>query len=568
MLDLHFYRNVPFQSDYANIILFSDKAVLKTYLSTYQIGVLNDVAMYWYNGNQIELDTIYEDANYLWIHDTNAVIPDKFYFIESIENESASSGKYNLTCDIWHTYSYDMQLKPSLCVNGHAEVIAPSKQYYLSDYVPKYEYYLNTANDAAGNKLLKSVAEATDGRMTAMAIVTFEASADYGTTIIFSREKFNANTSYEEILWTFLGNLMTNKASSLDTNGDILHTYTFKIERVYLIPDFIMFDVLEAMQEATEFPPYSHEAFVPYETILLGNALAEFNTDINHCYMYHPNYIISDADEPLKRKYLPYLKIEMASAGAFDISKIKPNAKYILGTLTNAVEIHAAQNSNFNMKLNMFITESNGLSIFIEASNKMINITNDFEIPFVNDNYTLYMATNQATIDASNKNATIQLATSMTMAAAGIAAAYFSGGASLALVGGAISAGAGFVQNRIKQNATLEDAKKIIGKNDGVYAGGGVTINYGVGVFEYISNDNYAAEYMNNFGNSFNAIIDEYRFFEGASYNFYYIKFGEVNITGNFNNGIKKQLESILLNGVRLWLDSSKFLQNVPYKKP
>lgn len=567
MLDLHFYRNVPFQSDYANVILFSDKAVLKTYLSTYQIGVLNDVAMYWYNGNQIELETIYEDANYLWIHDTNAVIPDKFYFIESIENESASSGRYNLICDIWHTYSYDMEFKPSLCINGHAEVIAPSNQYYLSDYVPKYEYYLNTANDAAGNKLLKSIADATDGRMTAMAIITF-ADDENGTSIIFSREKFDANTPYNEILWAFLGNLMSNTISTLDTNGDILHTYTYKIERVYLIPDFIMYDVLEAMQEATEYAPYSHEAFVPYETRLLGNALPEFNTDINKCYIYKTRYRISESGETPKHKYLPYLKIEMASAGAFDTTKIKPNAKYVLGTLTNAVEIHAAKNSNFNMKLNMYISSTNALSIFIEASNKMINITNDFEIPFVNDNYTLYMATNQATIDASNKNATIQLATSMTMAAAGIAAAYFSGGASLALVGGAISAGAGFVQNRIKQNATLEDAKKIIGKNDGVYAGGGITINYGVGVFEYISNDNYAAEYINNYGNSFNTILNECRFYDGANYNFYYIKFGEVNITGNFNNGIKKQLESILLNGVRFWIDSSKFLQNVPYKKP
>lgn len=566
MLDLHFYRNVPFQSDYANVILFSDKAVLKTYLSTYQIGVLNNVAMFWYNGNQIELDTIYEDANYLWIHDTNAVIPDKFYFIESIENESASSGRYNLTCDIWHTYSYDMTFKPSLCINGHAEVIAPSNQYYLSDYVPKYEYYLNTASDAAGNKLLKSIAEATDGRMTAMAIITY-ADKDGGTSIIFSREKFSNDVSYNEILWNFLGNLMSNTISTLDTNGDILKTYAYKIERVYLIPDFVLYDVLEAMQEATEFPPYSHEAFVPYETRLLGTALPEFNTDINKCYIYKTRYRITGQGEPTQHKYLPYLKIEMASIGAFDTTKIKPNAKYVLGTLTNAVEIHAAKNSNFNMKLNMFISSTNALSIFIEASNKMINITNDFEIPYVNDNYTLYMATNQATIDASNKNATIQLATSMTMAAAGIAAAYFSGGASLALVGGAISAGAGFVQNRIKQNATLEDAKKIIGKNDGVYAGGGITTHYGVGVFEYVSNDNYADEYMNNFGNSFNAIIDEYRFFEGATYNFYYIKFGEVNITGNFNNGIKKQLESILLNGVRLWIDSSKFLQNVPYKK-
>lgn len=568
MLDLHFYRNVPFQSDYANVILFQNKNALITYLSTYQIGVLNDVAMYWYNGNQIDLETIYEDANYLWIHDTNAVIPDKFYFIESIENESASSGRYNLTCDIWHTYSYDMDFKPSLCINGHAEVIAPYKQYYLSDYVPKYEYYLNTTNDAAGNKLLKSIADATNGRMTAMAIVTFESNADYGTSILFSREKFDNDVTFNEILFRFMGNLMINKASSLDSNGDILNTYTFKIERVYLIPDFILYDILESMQETPDRQPYDHEAFVPYRKMLLGNALPELNTDINQCYRYNPNYIISGAGvSPIVHKYLPYLKIEMASSGAFDISKIKPNAKYMLGTITNAVEIHAAKNTNFNMKLNMFITETNGLSIFIEASNKMINITNDFEIPYVNDNYTLYMAANQATIDASNKNATIQFATSMTMAAAGIAAAYMSGGASLALVGGAIGAGAGFAQNRIKQNATLEDAKKIIGKNDGVYAGGGVTINYGVGVFEYVSNDNYANDYLNNYGNTFNAILDNYKFTD-ADYNFYYIKFGEVNITGNFNNGIKKQLEAILLNGVRFWIDSSNFLLNVPYKKP
>ena len=567
MLNIILYGNVPFQSDYANIIQFANKTAVETYLSNFEIGRIENIEMFWQNGDSISLETIYETANYMMIEDSNAVIQKKFYFIESITLDSSSCGVYNLVCDIWHTYSYDIEFKPSLCVSGHAELIAPNASYYMSDYTPKFEYNLNTTNSSAGNKLIDDISD-VNGKACAIAIITIE---NYGTTIAFSHDAYYDETeqryyTYRDMIFQFLQALMRNTIIFHDMEHATYTAYTFKIEKVYYINDFSMHEYLESMREQTSQAAYLN---VPYEEVylpILGQRVPPYE-DSWKAYIYKPLYYAIDSiDDSEYLKRMSMLQIQIKSMPAFDTTKLKANAKYMLGTLTNSIEINAAKNGNFNMYLMLYIAQSNQISIYLEASNKAINITNEFEIPFVNDEYNLYMSTNQATIDAANKTASIQLASSMAMSAIALATASISGGASLALLGGAVGAGAGFLQNRIKQNAMLEDAKKILAKNDGIYGAGALTAYNGVGVFEYVSTDSYANDYFNNYGNAFNAIIDNYKFTDN-NYNFYYIKFGEVNMTGNFNNGIKKQLESILLHGVRFWIDSSRFLDDISYKK-
>ena len=202
MLNIYFYANVPFQSDYANIIQFANKNAVINYLSDFKIGDVLNVQMFWQNNDSISLDAIYETANYLLIEDTNAVIQQKFYFIDSITIDSASCGVYNLICDIWHSYSYDIEFKPSLCINGHAELIAPNASYYLSDYISKFEYYENpNASNYAGKKLLNGISD-ENTPMTMIAIVSFASNAPVKNAILFSR-KPNANEDWRNVIWNF-----------------------------------------------------------------------------------------------------------------------------------------------------------------------------------------------------------------------------------------------------------------------------------------------------------------------------------------------------------------------------
>ena len=566
MLNIYFYANVPFQSDYANIIQFANKNALINYLSSYKIGEKTGIQMFWQNNDSISLENIYETANYLLIEDTNAVIQQKFYFIDSITIDSASCGVYNLICDIWHSYSYDINFKPSLCTNGHAELIAPNAAYYLSDYTPKFEYYENiNMSNYAGKKLLNGI-ENENTPMTMIAIVSFEANAPVKNAILFSRKPNPYEEDWRKVIWNFNYYLSFNECYFYNESGTLNTTkYTFSIEKCYLIPNYALYDELESYRRVDD-AQYNHELCAPYRKMVF-NISTQPLLEITEFYRYNVGFYDYDITDNIYYRRLPLqFRITIASDTAFESSKIKPNAKYMLGTLSNAIEIHAAKNANFNQYLLLYLNDSNQIAIYLNAAGKFINLTNEFEIPFKNDNYNLYMATNQATIDAENKAATMQLISTIGMAAAAYGLSGVTGGASLMFATGAISSGISYGATRMKQNAKLEDAKKIISKNDATYSAALLTMNHGVGVFEFISNDSYAYDYYNNYGNAFNAIINNYKFTD-ANYNFYYIKFGEVNITGNFNNGIKKQIEAILLHGVRFWLDSTAFLENVSYKK-
>ena len=59
----------------------------------------------------------------------------------TINRASASNVEYNITCDIWNTYSFDINIEESLCVRAHCDVLN----------IPQYKV---NSNNLKSNKIL------------------------------------------------------------------------------------------------------------------------------------------------------------------------------------------------------------------------------------------------------------------------------------------------------------------------------------------------------------------------------------------------------------------------------
>ena len=71
-LNVKIYKNTPLDKSYNDVMYFSQPANFVTWLNTYLDAEKNNLPQYFDGKNEIVLSTLYEDANYMLIYDTNS----------------------------------------------------------------------------------------------------------------------------------------------------------------------------------------------------------------------------------------------------------------------------------------------------------------------------------------------------------------------------------------------------------------------------------------------------------------------------------------------------------------
>lgn len=541
MLTIKIYRGVPFQSNYNNVILFNSQTNLNTYLETYLAGTISNIAIFFDGNNEIVLQDLYENSNYMQIYDTNSIMPYKYYFIDNAEFVSGGGVKYKLILDVWATYQYYINLKDSRLICGHVDA--------LTDYnFIKRELIYNEADDITQNLLNSKFltpkwADAQNASI--VALVQTQGGSFF----------FTCQAQSEEDLYYIINKISLNRyylKQGHPTPPPFTDWTTFEMTKLFIVNGFNLYDYLV------------NNFYFTMDEIEVGDLSSEIKF-----YAFFSSSAVYHEDAPVYENFLSIIinQFNLFSNSTFTDKTNKLKYKYKVGTPLTNQEINITSETNPLITLEMQISRQQIL-IYIVYGDTKLNVSNDFEIPFVNDSYQLYLAQNQATIDANNKANAISLATALATATASVALLPMSAGASAMVGVGAITSAVNYGVNNLKSEASLNDAKSKIDRIDGNYCAGMYTLLYGCGAFTYMYK-NYEAtnNILNKYGTKQKYYTSVFKPQNTTLFNFYFVQYDDINLYGNFNNNIKNILMSIFQNGVRIWCDSAQFLNNVNYKK-
>lgn len=538
MLNLTFYKNVPLQSSYANVVLFRSTSDVLAYLSQYQDGTLDNINKFFSNETFIDVPQYFEGCNYLCIQDTRSIAKEyKFFFIENVQFISGGAVRYSLIMDVWATWSYEITFKPSRMITGHADAFGISgiKRHLIGE--------LNgTANMSMNKYLINTWA------ISKNATIFVCATTAAGPHIFFT------NVTSDHYLLQALQMLEENKFKTSDAG----EWYSFQNLKTYIVNEFNFKNVCDAIAP--------HLAI--YSTIVMGyGSIGDAHLPQWYDYTNSGYY---DENTPVN---ITTLKHEIKRIALFNPQTYNERTNllkytYKIGTMLTNQDFNVNSESNNYLQLDIHIFRRNQIAFYIKCGNVLINITNDFQIPIVNDSYTLYMSQNQATIDANNKANMVSLATALGMSALSLALAPATAGASAMIGAGAIGNIINYGVTNMKRDASIEGAKNTLDRTDGLYSAGLITLNEGVGLLriEYQNIEDTNTN-INNFGTLQKVFINTYKTNNASLYNFYFVQFDDINIYGEFTYNIKSILENIFTNGVRIWCDASQYLNNVNYKK-
>ena len=338
-----------------------------------------------------------------------------------------------------------------------------------------------------------------------------------------------------------------------------LHLYgglntTFEIQNLYIIPKFNLKTKYDDL-----IPYYSTADTLPYyDDVYLTNATPHTASDtiylVRDSYTYH----YTEGEETITETgYINFIQnYTIASKNAFKNSNVERiYNRYFVGALNNCQEISNVLNDNETMLLEIYINFNKQIEFIFRYGNIQLNLTNSFEIPFKNDDFSLYMNRNKAQIEAQNTSNATQLLSSIGMVGLGMALAPATAGLSTGLIAGAVGGGLSFATNTIKQNAKLQDAKNQITRNDNLNNGAIIMLMYGIGCFEYIPNSTASqTDEVKKFG------------YESTQPNYTYLQFQNVRLYADCNNSIISQLKNIFNRGVRIWYNTSQFMSDINYK--
>lgn len=545
MLTIYIYKNVPFQVNNENVLFIDNDNDKLQYLSQYLEGTKTNIQKFFSNEEYFDLDILYENCNYMAIYDDRSTTPYKYFFIQKAYFVSNGAVRYELTLDDWFTYGDRINMRPSRMCAGHydcVEIQNPLQARRTINFEENGEKDIHTKK-----RLLRSWS--VSQKATIIACVN---TADEGALIFMCYVENDTRVLNKAITW-----LAYNKYANTLTSPQFL---TYETMKVFVVSDC---DIVSKLQNL-----YGASCL---KQILVG--VASTTTDDPVFYRYYEAENISGTsahyDNTIDKIQLVHEKPFNTNRTYDEITEDLKH-KYYVGTFTNSQELKIDSLTNPYININMYIFATRKIEFYLEFENIHVNITNEFETPFVNDNYTLYMARNQATIDAQNKANAINLASNIGTAGLSFALAGATGGASLMLGASAITNTLSFSVKNAQQRANIENAKNQIDRTDGLYGGGILTLNNGIFVYQIKARETDEAQndFINNYGTNQQIFIDRFLAFYGSQvYNFNYVQFDDINIYGEFAYDIKMNFENMFKNGVRIWYDTTTFLHDVNYKK-
>ena len=124
---------VPWNSSYRDIVRFSNRAALNTYINTAGGETLTiDDAVYLKQGQPIYLDIpfgVANEFNYIRVYNPlQPIVGDKasyfYYFITSVDYETPNTTRFNVQLDVWQTYGYEITFGQTFLERGHLGIAA------------------------------------------------------------------------------------------------------------------------------------------------------------------------------------------------------------------------------------------------------------------------------------------------------------------------------------------------------------------------------------------------------------------------------------------------------------
>lgn len=526
MLQIYIYENVPFQRDHKNVIYFANASAVLSYLESYQTGVMQNINKFFSNETFIDLPYLYEGANYICIYDDRSNKPYKFFFVDNVYFVSGSCIRYEITLDFWCTYSYDVTMYKSRLTCGHLDALLETP----NDSTVKRSARMKLSGDNSVS-LTNYLTQPFNTTQNASLIAICSTSA---LDLILTCQI----TSFNQVNQA-LRMLSTNEYEYLSV------TYTFEIMKVVIINNFDFISQLNSTYDYTEIEIGSETSSAPtWYSVSFAS--------------------LSQSSSPFQFRIAS--RLDFTSYNTFKAKTNKLKNEYFIGTMTTNEKLTVTSETASTMSLYLNIFGKNQIAIYLIDGNIKINLTNDFEIPFKNDSFTLYMAQNQATIEASNRANASQLAMSIGTGALSVAMAGYTGGASLMMGASMLSNVSSTIQRSEQMNARLKDLQKRIDRTDALYSAGIMTLLYGSGVFT-VTYDNTQdfEEDLNLYGCYMSTYIDTFKPYDTTDLNFYFVQYDEVNINGNFTYNVKKSFEDLFNAGVRIWTSESNYLLDVDY---
>lgn len=539
MLTITLYNNVPFEKNYSDVLHFNGILDKLSYLNSYKAGVIENINKFFANETFIDLPQYYERCNYMLIQDDRSAEEYKFFFIDNVNFISGVTIRYSITLDVWFTYSNIFNFGYATFTGGHADVITNKDSEFTTDYnviTGTEQYY---TNERVGKKLLNRYPSV----FTMIAIINELGSEQQGT---FENPRILVASGNSYDMLKFYNGLGKNKYKLIAGQTEV--DKEFESLKCYLIPDFNLqayYNDYHGSYETARLYKYNYGGSEYIDAYLILNRYEWYDEDTQTWYIDHFNIVHN---------------IEIKNDVPFYNMNSYDNFKYKfkIGTINNNIEIKPFMYNNATMKLYLTILNYNQLSINLEYEGNLLDLTNDFEVPVINDSYTLYMAQNQARFATANKQAIVN-------AGVGVVTA----GMGLSKPQNATAGVIGAINQIEMQNALNSDMGRASDRVDTSFTSAYLTVLYGVGCFAFEIRDKYLAKYINDYGVIGNYKTNKYRASnnELSLYNFTFVRFDNLDIGGYFNYDIKTKLIDIFKKGVRIWYDTQTFKTDVNYKK-
>lgn len=523
MLSLTFYKGVPFDREQQNV-LFVDNEKRNEFLSNYIVPIqtleIKQFALLGTTNNPflvVSLDKEPFNVNYLKVIQTIEKTGEErmlFYYIDNYEMVTPENVRLNLTMDFFQTYfnKYNMQenkmerpeIKNALVMQGHGfenggeteEMIQPDKV---------IEYY-------QAEQILSS---------TAFKIVFhITTSADNGIVSEMCLVSHNSYISLEDTLKILNKYMLTPKGVLQYDNGE-QEIQNIKVLNAYLIP----------------------VDFLPHQSVLITHANFYFDTTQSATDDFY--YISSYLDDLSGASFSRVIPYEITPRQAEQTS---------VGTASTRIETKF-NGKTYNVTIRIVI--ANDIQISMYCNNESKDITNDFEVNVVYDEYANYM--NQT------KNTRYWNTTTKVLAGAGgmlQGAGQLMTGNPMGL-GTMIGSAVGMTTAVAKEQAIYNDmdSKPANLVND---TGSLISIRYFQGFCvlrlrpanydDIITYDNYFGFKMNGFNSTLNI------FAQNENQKFRYCQCSYLSLIGNFDYEIKERLESYFKRGIRIWYDKDNYL--------
>ena len=608
MITLTLYQNCRINDSYKNV--FSQQVLPPNYQTSPFSAYLNSLTQF-----TIVLDQVYQEDNtrfnfllketgytdiyafnYMKIEsqatdNTPNII--RYAFINSITIVN-DIGIIDYKLDIWHSFSTKIlglnksYLKGLRVVNGTGGLIQPNYRTLPIDYEGNNKLVLPTEKYANTDKCYiivelqsyngtelgnASEVEVTYVYFNKKITYTHTSSGDVHQGTITSQTdiKFNDINDFLHFILNHKNGKNVGNYSSLGTLNFLNEKY-YDIGNIYVIPYF------------------------DFSTFLLTTGRAIINNPTNDGLGYAGCIVGLESSSPITSQSN---KFQQINTGTFTY-----NFKRTSVGLINA-QIPVVENGT-SISYAVYISVNQiSCKLFLNIFNKLIDITDNFKLnlPFTQLNGDV-LAQQKISRELANRNNTLDLIKNISVGATGLANAglnyyvgqnktsYFSNLEEIGTIG--LISGMAGIQNAnivgassflniglslIKYSAKRKEINAPVYSSTEIILANDISVlnaKYWICDLKISSdNDTYVKKSINEMGYNVYEYLDDIskigltanpKTFTDANINYNIIQFGTADTYGNFPLNIKKALDDILMNGIKIWYNTSNFFSDDLYE--